>query len=410
MRFSTCSAPSNVHGSRTACALMVMPRSRSMSILSRYCARMCRLSTSPVRSSIRSANVDLPWSMWAMMQKFRMRAGSVDTHHRGTSRRSRRPLLGGGWGGGRMSGMGIGPAAEGVRVAYDALPPAVHDWVETTLASPVVQAQTQPGGFSPGVAARLVCADGSRAFVKAVSAEVNPESPTLHRREIEVLRALPADLPVPRLMAAYDETPWVVLLIDDVDGEQPRLPWDEAELERVLALARTVNAVTGVALGSIGERLAEWAGWTKLAAGDGPADPWARQHLDALVALEQTVEQATGGEHLLHVDFRADNVLLGNGHDWLVDWPWARVGAPWVDVALAAPCIALQGGPNPDELLQRAGVSAEAEAVNAVAAAFAGVMVYLSVQPPPPGIPTVREFQAAQGRIAMDWLRTRTRW
>ncbi|GHE13543.1 hypothetical protein GCM10011381_36240 [Klenkia taihuensis] len=31
----------------------------------------------PVTSSIRSANVDLPWSMWAMMQKFRMRAGSV---------------------------------------------------------------------------------------------------------------------------------------------------------------------------------------------------------------------------------------------------------------------------------------------------------------------------------------------
>src|SRR3954468_17442724 len=365
MRLRTCSSPSNVHGSRTACALMVMPRSRSMSILSRYCARMFRLSTRPVRSSIRSANVDLPWSMWAMMQKFRMRAGSVDTHH------------------GRMT---VPPAA-GVRVAYDALPAPVRGWVNAALGSPVVQARTQPGGFSPGVAARLVGADGRRAFVKAVSAEANPDSPTLHRREIEVLRARPADLPVPRLMAAYDETPWVVLLIDDVDGEQPRLPWDDAELERVLALARTVNAVTGGALGSIGGGPAEWAGWTKLAAGDGPADPWARRHLDALVALEQTVEQATGGEHLLHVDFRADNVLLGRGRDWLVDWPWARVGAPWVDVVLGAPCIALQGGPNPDDLLQRAGVSAEAEAVNAVAAAFAGVMVYLSVQPPPPGIP-----------------------
>src|SRR4051794_38862841 len=185
MRLSTCSAPSNVHGSRTACALMVMPRSRSMSILSRYCARMCRESTSPVRSSIRSANVDLPWSMWAMMQKFRMRAGSVDTHH------------------GRMTG----PAAAGVRVAYDALPPAVRGWVETTLASPVVHAQTQLGGFSPGVAARLVCADGTRAFVKAVSAEANPDTPRLHRRESQVLRVLPVDLPVPRLLASYDEDP-----------------------------------------------------------------------------------------------------------------------------------------------------------------------------------------------------------
>jgi len=27
--------------------------------------------------SIRSASVDLPWSMWAMMQKFRIRSGGV---------------------------------------------------------------------------------------------------------------------------------------------------------------------------------------------------------------------------------------------------------------------------------------------------------------------------------------------
>src|SRR4051795_11332379 len=65
------------HGSRTFCALMVMPRSRSMSMRSRYWARIWRPSTSPVTSSIRSASVDLPWSMWAMMQKFRIRVGSV---------------------------------------------------------------------------------------------------------------------------------------------------------------------------------------------------------------------------------------------------------------------------------------------------------------------------------------------
>ena len=66
-----------VHGIRTACDLIVMPRSRSMSMRSRYCARMAAASTTSVSCSIRSASVDLPWSMWAMMQKFRMIAGSV---------------------------------------------------------------------------------------------------------------------------------------------------------------------------------------------------------------------------------------------------------------------------------------------------------------------------------------------
>src|ERR1700754_1438856 len=56
---------------------MVIPRSRSMSIRSRYCARIERSSTTPVSCSIRSASVDLPWSMWAMMQKFRICAGAV---------------------------------------------------------------------------------------------------------------------------------------------------------------------------------------------------------------------------------------------------------------------------------------------------------------------------------------------
>jgi hypothetical protein len=66
-----------VHGIRTAWLLIVMPRSRSMSMRSRYCARAARSSTTPVSCSIRSASVDLPWSMCAMMQKLRMIAGSV---------------------------------------------------------------------------------------------------------------------------------------------------------------------------------------------------------------------------------------------------------------------------------------------------------------------------------------------
>src|SRR3954468_63831 len=51
---------------------MVMPRSRSRSIESSSCGRCLRASTAPVTSRMRSASVDLPWSMWAMIEKFRM--------------------------------------------------------------------------------------------------------------------------------------------------------------------------------------------------------------------------------------------------------------------------------------------------------------------------------------------------
>jgi hypothetical protein len=33
-----------------------------------------------------------------------------------------------------------------------------------------------------------------------------------------------------------------------------------------------------------------------------------------------------------------------------------------------------------------------------------------SRQPHPPGLPTLREFQAAQGRTALAWLKIRTGW
>ena len=62
------------------------------------------------------------------------------------------------------------PRAVGVRAAYPAVPPPVRAWVDSTLGSPVVEAREQVGGMSPGCATRLVCADGTRAFIKAVGA------------------------------------------------------------------------------------------------------------------------------------------------------------------------------------------------------------------------------------------------
>src|ERR1035441_10412867 len=63
---------------RTFWALLAMPRSRSMSIEWRYCARMSLGSTAPVSSKIRSDSVDLPWSMCAMMLRLRILLESTD--------------------------------------------------------------------------------------------------------------------------------------------------------------------------------------------------------------------------------------------------------------------------------------------------------------------------------------------
>ncbi len=103
------------------------------------------------------------------------------------------------------------PPAEGIRVSWGAVPESVRAGIGRICGAPVVRASSQPGGFSPGVAARLLCADGTRWFVKAVSAEANPVTPAMHRREAQILRALDpliaaSQLPVPRLRGALERT------------------------------------------------------------------------------------------------------------------------------------------------------------------------------------------------------------
>src|ERR1700675_3485333 len=54
-----------------------MPRSRSRSIESRTCACISRMASDPVSSSSRSASVDFPWSICAIIAKLRMREASM---------------------------------------------------------------------------------------------------------------------------------------------------------------------------------------------------------------------------------------------------------------------------------------------------------------------------------------------
>lgn len=113
------------------------------------------------------------------------------------------------------------------------LPDQVRSRVESSLGSEVVEALTQPGGYSQGAKARIRTRKGGRAFVKALSVDRDAPSAELYRTEAQVMPYLPADLPVPRLLEVYDNGTWVALLMEDIDGHPPAIPWDQQELERV---------------------------------------------------------------------------------------------------------------------------------------------------------------------------------
>jgi aminoglycoside phosphotransferase (APT) family kinase protein len=316
----------------------------------------------------------------------------------------------------------VGPAATGRRVAWADAPGWLRDEVAARLGGTVVEAVTQPSGFSPGLAVRLRLADGRRAFVKAVGPGPNPDSAGIHRSEARTMAALPRSAPAPRLLWSLDRHGWVALAFEDVDGVHPALPWRPDELRRVLDMVADLAATLTPAppgLPPVAERLSDtFAGWRRLAAASAGRDdlagldPWAVRHLQRLVDLEARWPAATEGGTLLHLDLRADNLLLTPTRVVAVDWPYASAGAAWVDLLLLLPSVTMQGGPDPEPTFAAHPVAAGADpvAVTATLAAFAGFLLDGARLPPPPGLPTLRAFQLGQGVVALDWLRLRTGW
>lgn len=273
------------------------------------------------------------------------------------------------------------------------------------------------------MAARLKLADGRRVFIKAVSASTNPDSPGMHRREARIAATLPASVPAPRFLEAYDDSEWIALIFEDIEGTTPRTPWNQAELDRVLvSVGELSSALTPapIPVEPLDELMpAVFTGWQRLLAGVESGeddlrgvDPWAQRHLAELVALEAASPDAAAGTTLLHADLRADNILLTPSRVYFIDWPWASRGAAWVDLAFMLPSIAMQRGPKPWEIFDShpLGRTAPPAAVTAVVAALTGFMVRGSRLPPPPGLPTVRAFQRDQGIPALEWLKRRTGW
>lgn len=305
--------------------------------------------------------------------------------------------------------------AQGKRIAWEHIPRRVRAAVEERLGDRVVEAHNQQGGFSPGLAARLLTAGGARIFLKASGPELNPLTPSIHRHEARIAAALPAGAPVSRFLWLYDEGEggWVALAFADVAGRLPAHPWDRGELERVVAaIAEMHEALTPCPLDlpSAGSRIvATLNGWAKLHGDESGLDAWSRRHLNTLIELEREAPNASAGNTMLHLDLRADNILLTDSDVVIVDWPGAAVGAPWVDMVGMAPSVVLEGGPEPVEFfaMHPAASAAEPRNVDAVLASFAGFFTANALQPPPPGLPTLRAFQAAQGEVARRWLADR---
>lgn len=166
-------------------------------------------------------------------------------------------------------------------------------------------------GFSSDLTALAECEQGS-FFVKAMRNTAGGRRDSLLReRDVNPYVGEMA----PRLRWQVADEAWVVLGFEAVEGRVAEIGPGSADLGAIVELVAAVGAL------ELPEVARDWQETRWAAYADDPGDA-----------------ELFRGDTLLHTDVNADNVLVGEGRAWLVDWAWPTRGAGFIDPA----CLVLQ--------------------------------------------------------------------
>lgn len=270
--------------------------------------------------------------------------------------------------------------------------------IERALGSAPVRYTPRSGGYSTADRFSVELADGRHVFVKSAEAE---HMAGWLRREHEVYTALSGRGFIPKLEGWDDDGVRPVLAIEDLSDADWVPRWDDARVAAVVeALAEIAVSPHPPNTHSVRESFPRWFDrWHAVANDPGPFlsagirdRAWLDSHLPVIIEAADAVD--SGGDSLLHVDVRSDNLCIRDGRAVLVDWNWASLGDPKLDVAAWLPSLTCEGGLQPWEVLPDGG---------GYAALISGVWAAVVGLPPPETAPTVREIQRRQLEVSLAW-------
>jgi hypothetical protein len=253
-------------------------------------------------------------------------------------------------------------------------------------------------GYTPARRLVVTFANGSTAFAKVAVSENTAE--WLAAEHVVYSQVEGAFLP---RFLGYDERAPQVLLLEDLSPARWPPPWPNGSIESVRSALEQIagtwppNGVPSVEI----YREEIFSGWKLVEQDPGPFLSYelcSREWLaDALPTLHEAAETApVGGESLLHFDVRSDNIALLDERAVLVDWNWACIGNPTLDLASWAPSLHVEGGPPPEELIPDC-----PPGFPALLAGFWAARVGLA--PPPGAAPGLRDLQLAQLGVVFPW-------
>jgi hypothetical protein len=270
--------------------------------------------------------------------------------------------------------------------------------IERAVGARPVRYEPRPGGYSTADRFAVTLADGRSVFVKSAEA---PNLAGWLRREHEVYASLSGSF-IPALVGWDDDGVRPVLAIEDLSDADWTPRWDAPRVAAVLAaLAELAEAVPPPGTPPVRESFAElFDRWRVVEADAAPFlsvglrdREWLDRSLPAILAAIDSAP--VDGDRVCHLDVRSDNMCFRDGRAVLVDWNWASLANPAIDVAAWLPSVRVEGGPPLWDVLPDAGD---------LAAWIAGVWAAVVGLPPPETAPHVRDLQRRQLAVALDWL------
>jgi hypothetical protein len=184
------------------------------------------------------------------------------------------------------------------RIGWVDLPEQVRKEIEARTGR--VTASRPAGGDRSDMTATLDT-DAGRVFVKGAGGG-------MFARSLRNEAAINPDVSAvaPRLLWRVQAKGWTVLGFEHVDGRHADYSPSSADLPLLRTALRRLQQIPAPA--RVSRRV--------------------ERHYGDLAVM--------AGDSLLHTDLHPDNVLIGLGRAYLVDWAWACRGAPWVELAMLA--------------------------------------------------------------------------
>lgn len=314
---------------------------------------------------------------------------------------------------------------------WQSVPLSLRTAFEESMGAPVTAAHIAWGGYSPAASWLVTLADGRQVFVKGAHGGQTAQGRAALAAEARLYQSHPQLSAIaPAFLGAWTsqdaEDLWQLIALEAILPATSPLPWDSEKLRAVFKALHRLGTMELHGLPSAStildyDRAFDADGWWAFDASgrmdalvayfENPVElrVWLEAQLPTLKALELKRAALGGPQQPIHLDLRADNILLrSDGAPVLLDWPNLCVGPLIFDLTYFINSVTAEGGPQQEIAVRLAedvwSDHFDPEDWLIALVDLTGYLVLRASQPDIADMPRLRSLQRLHLQMGLNWL------